>query len=492
MKFYHFFAVMFWLLLPGWAIAQSQPNLILIIADDLGPQLGCYGDPNALTPHLDQLAASGARFTDAHVTAASCSPSRGSMFTGLYPHQHGMYGLSQGGWSRMHDDVPKLPNTLKALGYRTGIIGKTHFQPFHLFTWDYVETNGQKVVHDRDVRWMNKKGIDFIEDDADGKPVFLVMSYVDPHRGGPSYGPGKNQEFPRIKMDLPENPLPPEQTHPIPFLAVDTPTVRSENSDYYAAVERLDVGVSEFLEAMDKRLDPENTLVLFIGDHGPDVTRGKISAYHSATHIPFLMRWTGVIEPGLVMDELVSTVDIFPTFVDAAGGSTDMLDERQTGLDLLTLFTGEAQPWRDHLFTEFITHVPWHYFPRYTVMDGRYHYVYNLHGDGGENPLVARNYCEAWLAATAEGFEDQTVAEAYGRVGRPPRHELFDLREDPYSIHNLADDPAYASTLRQLNAELQAWREETRDPFLSEAFQKSFARQTAQMKADYEARTRGH
>jgi len=140
-------------LLARVATGDQPPNIVFIIADDFGPQMGAFGDPNELTPNLDRLAASGALFTNAHVTAASCSPSRGSMFTGLYPHQHGMFGLSQQGWSEMYPDVPMLPNALKELGYRTAIIGKTHFQPFQRFDWDYVSHDPQKLYRDRDVRW---------------------------------------------------------------------------------------------------------------------------------------------------------------------------------------------------------------------------------------------------------------------------------------------------------------------------------------------------
>jgi len=469
------------------AHAQERPNIVLIIADDYGPQMGAYGDPNAVTPNLDRLAESGARFTRAHVTAASCSPSRGSIFTGLYPHQHGMYGLAQRSWAEMHADVPKLPNALNELGYQTAIIGKTHFQPFELFEWDYVEHNAQKVVFDRDVRWMNAQGVEWIEQNRAKGPLFLVMSYVDPHRGGVpgTYGPDRNIKFPRIEEGLPEDPLPPGRTQPIPFLAVDTPRVRMENSDYYAAVERLDIGVGEFMEALDERLDPANTLVVFIGDHGPDVTRGKISAYYTATHIPLLMRWKGKIEPSQVRHELTSTIDLFPTFLDAANARSTRIDERQTGLSLLDIFSSGEPDWRGYLFTEFLTHVPWHYYPRFAVSDGDFHYIFNLHGGERENPLEPRNYCEAWHAATAPDFPYRDVAEAYARVDMPPRHELFHLRADPYSVNNLAGEPAYADKLRELSNAIAAWREETDDPFLSDAFRKAFADKVARMHEDF-------
>jgi len=493
MKLFRPLIVGFLFLAAALAHAGDRPNIVLIIADDFGPQMGAYGDPNAVTPNLDRLAASGVRLTSAHVTAASCSPSRGSIFTGLYPHQHGMYGLSQGsGWPEMHRDVPKLPNALKAHGYRTAIIGKTHFQPFELFAWDYVETNPDKVIRQRDIRWMNRQGFDWIETNREKAPLFLVMSYVDPHRGAVPgrYGDNGGRKFPRVKKGLPPDPLPAERIEPIPFLAIDTPRVRTENADFYGAVRRLDIGVGEFVEGMDERLDPENTLVVFIGDHGPDVTRGKKAAYRHATRIPMLLRWRGVIDSGQVRHELASTIDLFPTFLAAAGADEPAPDARQTGRNLLRLFRGEKPEWRDYLFTEFLTHAPWHYYPRFAVTDGDYHYILNVPGGERDNPLKPRDYCEAWHAATAPDHANPAVARAYARVEAPPRRELFDVRADPYSIRNLADDPAYARKLRELNDAIARWRERTKDPFLSETFRRDFRERVARLKK--QAQSGGH
>lgn len=475
--------------------AQQRPNLILIIADDLGQQLGCFGDPTAKTPNLDRLAKEGVRFTNAHVTVASCSPSRGSMFTGLYPHQHGMFGLSQSNWAKMHDDVPKLPNALKDLGYRTGIIGKSHFEPFDLFQWDTAEVNNmQKIAMQRDVRWMNAQAEKFLDAQPSGEPFFLVMSYVDPHRGGGDgiYGPGKNEKFPRLRKGLPENPPTPEETKPIPFLGVDSPDIRMEDSDFYSAVSRLDTGVGEFLDMLQKRnLGGDNTLIIFVGDNGPDVTRGKMSSYATATRTPLMARWPGHDQPGLVRDEFVSTVDLFPTFLAAAGAKTPTIDPRQTGLSLLPLLEPGKVEWRNELFTEFITHVPWHYFPRYTVFDGKYHLIHNIEGGKRENPLEPRNHCFAWFEAESPKYEGTPIRTVYDRVENPPEYELFDVTADPHEFHNLAEDPANKELIARLDAQISEWRKQTQDPFLDPAFGKAFAEKVDEMKKAYESKNGG-
>ncbi|QHI70397.1 sulfatase family protein [Tichowtungia aerotolerans] len=472
----------------SFAQAKEKPNILLIIADDLGPQLGCYGDANAVSPNIDKLAEQGVRFTQAHVTAASCSPSRGSIMTGLYPHQHGMYSLSQQGWAKMHDDVPKLPNAMNALGYRTAIIGKTHYEPEHLFEWDLRDENAQKVMIDRDVRWMNAQADQWLDGSPQDKPFLLCMSYVDPHRGGGDgrYGAEYNEKFPRVRVGLPEKPLPPDDTVPVPFLAVNSPEVRMENSDYYSCIQRLDTGVGELLEMLDAKDALDNTLIVLIGDHGPDLTRGKISAYATATHIPMLVKWPGHAQAGLVRDELVSTIDLFPTFVTAAGGK--ITDERQTGRPLQPLMKSGLSTWREWLGTEFIAHVPWHYYPRYAMQNGRYQLVINLASAELENPLEGHNYCYAWHEVMKPQYEGTQLRTAYDAVERPPVVELFDKQSDPFLLNNLAVNPEYKQTVQEFEQQIQSWREATDDPFLDPAYGRAYEEHVAQQKIDWEIR----
>ena len=123
----------------GLTHAESRPNILLIVSEDNGPELGCYGDPYARTPHLDRLADEGIRFRRAYVPQAGCSQSRASFLTGLYPHQHGQIGLATWGFRMYRDDTANLPRDLKGAGYRTGIIGKLHINPASAFPFDLHE-----------------------------------------------------------------------------------------------------------------------------------------------------------------------------------------------------------------------------------------------------------------------------------------------------------------------------------------------------------------
>ena len=118
---------------------DGRPNVLLIVSEDNGPELGCYGDPYARTPNLDRLASEGIRFERAYVPQAGCSQSRASFLTGLFPHQHGQIGLATWGFRLYRKDTPNLPRSLKQAGYRTGIIGKLHINPASAFPFDMHE-----------------------------------------------------------------------------------------------------------------------------------------------------------------------------------------------------------------------------------------------------------------------------------------------------------------------------------------------------------------
>ena len=445
----------------------DRPNIILIIADDLGTQVGAYGDANAHTPNIDRIAREGTQFNAGYVTAASCSPSRGSIFTGLYPHQHGMMGLSQFGSERMLDNVPKLPNELKKLGYRTAIIGKRHYEPESLFDWDLEEEDHERMVADRDVLWMNERAMDFVDENDGKQPFFLVLSYVDPHRGdsddGDNYGEDRNIKFPRVKLGLPGTPTPASEIKPFPFLGLDSPEIREELADFYGAVDRLDIGVGDLQHQLEQRGLWDGAYVIFVGDHGPDVTRGKMAVYEAATHIPFLLKVPGK-NKSLVREELVSTIDIFPTLMDAATGN-----KRQPyqGRSLLSLARDPApQQWRRYLFSEYITHGTHQFYPRYAVRDERYKLIWNIEGRKTASPLGPPAYCNAWWEAQTDKYKHTPIRQVYYRVEHPPKFELYDLQNDPYEWSNLSSNPEFTAVKERLLTALRNWREITNDPLL--------------------------
>lgn len=452
----------------GRARAARRLNLVLITGDDLGPQLGCYGDRQARTPHLDQLAADGVRFSHGWVTQASCSPSRSSMFTGLYPHQNGQLGLSHRGYS-MRPGWPTLPQVLQAAGYRTGVVGKIHVAPEKDLPFDLKLTNAQRT---NDVAAVAGDVRKFVGE-AGAQPFFLMVNFVDPHR-----------PFHQQIKDLPATPHTAEDTTPFGFLGLDTPKVRTEVAGYYNGAERVDHGVGLVRAALREAGRADDTVILFIGDHGPPFTRGKTTCNEAALRIPYLVYWPDRQRAGTVRDELVSTVDILPTFCEAAGIATP---EDIQGRSLAPLLQGDTSGAREYLAGEYNAHGPKNWFPRRAITDGRYKLILNLLRDR-PNPVLGVDGCVAWSESQLPQYDGTAIREVYDRHRYPPREEFFDLQADPYEFVNLADSPAHQGELSRLGLALGRWREATADPLLDPD---ELLRQTAAHDRPQEAGARG-
>ncbi|AKJ64731.1 sulfatase [Kiritimatiella glycovorans] len=437
----------------GEAAAQfelrgKRPHILLITTDDQGTTLGCYGDPLGRTPNMDRLAAEGMRFTRAYVTHASCSPSRSSILTGLYPHQNGQIGLAgahpEYGVKR---NIPTLPGILKESGYYNGIIGKLHVTPQEIFPFDF-EWWKHQALKTRDVREVARRAAMFF-DEAGDRPFFLYVNYFDPHR---PYNEEANQY-----MGLPEDPYTPEEVEPFPYLHADGDRVRREVAGYYNAQRRADAGLGMLLETLREAGHEEDTLIIFLGDHGVPFVRAKTTCYEAGEEVPFLVRWPGVIRPGQVNHDFISSVDILPTILDAAGIAPPA---HRAGRSLIPLLTGSTPAdWRKTLYGEYTAHAAQHFYPRRSIRDRRYKLIRNL-DHTRPNPVPQIGPVGIKFA------EDDETRQAYETSMHPPEFELYDLSKDPHEMHNLAGNPEMKPVLERMKAELQRRREETDDPLL--------------------------
>lgn len=431
--------------------SYAPPNVLLIVSEDNGPELGAYGDPYARTPHLDQLAAEGVRFDRAYVAQAGCSPSRAAFLTGLYPHQNGQVGLATWRYRMFDDATPNMASLLKSAGYRTGMIGKLHVNPEEAFPFDFRAVEGANFKRER----LDDYAADarrFIE--VDEGPFFLSVNYPDAHR-----------PFLRQVDGLPREPLGPEQVRTPAYMGVDTPETRTQAADYYNSIERLDALVGELLRELDESGRAERTLVIYLGDHGADLLRGKRTSYEGGVRVPLIIRWPGHAEVGAVRRELVSLVDLLPTLLEAAGVEAP---DGLFGRSLIDLLEAQPEKWRRYLFTEFHVHSNHNYYPQRTVRDERFKLIRNLMPDEvnpGADFTVDRFFGgDAFRGALmAEAAE---VRAAYERMRRPPEFELYDLEADPYEFKNLAGNEAHGADLTRLQEALETWRRETDDPFL--------------------------
>lgn len=428
--------------------AAERPNILLIISEDNGPELGCYGEPSVKTPHLDRLAGQGVRFDRAYVPQAGCSQSRAAYLTGLYPHQNGQIGLATWKFRLYSERTPNLVRGLKNAGYRTGIIGKLHVNPAAAFPFDVHKIPssnfGRKKLKD-----YAKEARRFI--DGSDRPFLLSVNYPDPHR-----------PFLRQVGGRPRNPLAADDVKPLACFGpgVDSPELRQQVADYYNCMTRLDSLVGDLLEVLEKSGKADDTLIVYFGDHGADLLRGKRTSYEGGVRIPLILRW-GNRWRG-VRKELVSTLDLMPTLLTAAGLKPPA---NLPGRSLLPLLDGRSKRWRTHLFTEFHLHSAHNYFPQRTVRDNRFKLIQNLL-PGEVNPGYDFTL-NRFFPGLQKTIAASPVAAAYALMRQPPEFELYDLAADPHEFRNLAADPRHASTLNDLRARLLKWRRDTGDPLLN-------------------------
>ncbi|MBS3762427.1 MAG: sulfatase [Planctomycetes bacterium] len=430
-------------------------NILLITSEDNGLHLSCYGDRVVQTPNLDRLASEGAAFEEAYITQAVCSPSRASILTGLYPHQNGQIGLATHRFT-MHESFQTIPSMLKGAGYRTGLIGKLHVLPESAFPFDMWWRDPERIsFQHRDVKTTAEVAGRFMSESND--PFFLMVNYADAHL------PWLRQEF-----GIPDKPFEADDVQVPPGVGVDTPRLRGRAADYYNCMSRLDTGFGMLMEELERSGHLEDTLIIYLADHGPQFSRGKAAAYELAVKVPFIVRWPDVPGQGRLPERLVSSIDIMPTILEAAGLEAD---EKLPGLSLMPLVFGQETEWRSHLFCEWNTSHPYPLpsllYPQRTVRDGRYKLIRTLLTDQ-DNP-VERYYTQQALVDTGASQSEidgaaEDVRRAYASWRRPKPIELYDLQEDPHEFRDLSDSAQHAEIKQKLSGVLADWCRETGDP----------------------------
>ncbi len=431
--------------------AARKPNVLMIVSEDNSPHLSCYGDPYVETPNLDKLAAEGVRFERAFVATASCSESRSAILTGLYPHQNGQIGLATHKFS-MYRSWPSIPSLLKREGYRTGIIGKLHVNPESAFPFDFRwNVAAFCSFSHRNVRKIAEVAEGFIT--KSDQPFFLMVNYPDAHL------PWLSQQ-----NGLPETPLTASDVHALPFAGIDVPRLRECAANYYNCISRLDFGVGMLLEKLAHAGRERNTLVIYLADHGAQFPRGKLSCYEGGLRVPLIVRWPGGTKEGLVREELVATVDILPTILEAVGAE---VPAGLAGRSMLPLLGTDPVAWREYLFAEYHSHYPPIYFPQRTVRDARFKLIVNLLRDR-MNPVALAGTAgipgRAYVTSSDIAAASDEVRQAYATWRDAPAVELYDLEKDPYEFNNLADQPQYADIQKRLLTQLDSWQQRTNDP----------------------------
>ncbi|MCG6156759.1 sulfatase family protein [Rubinisphaera margarita] len=437
--------------IPASADEAQRPNIVLIIADDMAwNDCSVYGHPNIKTPHLSLLASQGMRFDNAYLTCSSCSPSRSSIITGRYPH-------STGGAHQLHNELPADQLTfvelLRESGYHTALAGKLHPRKTTETRFDLIYGTGPKESGGAG-EWVKA-----IEEAPKDKPFFLWLASFDPHRG---YQPNTIPE-PHTSSDV-----------IVPPYLPDVPEVREDLALYYDEISRLDHYVGKVMTALEKLKQADNTLIIFISDNGRPFPRCKTTIYNSGVKTPFIARWPGQIKPGSTCEQLVSTVDLAPSFCKAAGVE---VSETFQGVSILPLFKDPTVPVREYIFAEH----NWHDYDDHqrSCHSLYFNYIRTEYTDIPQMPPADAVKSVTFqkmreLHAKHELNEHQDFAFETPRPGE----ELYDVLNDPHELNNLADDPKYQGQLEKHRERLNQWVEETADEVPTERRPDEFDRET--------------
>ena len=431
-----------------FAADTKQPNVVFILADDLGyTDVGCFGSKYYETPNIDRLAAEGTRFTNGYVCGPNCQPSRAGLMSGQYGPRTGVYtvgGINRFDWEtrplRPIDNVTELPldkvtlpQTLKKAGYATGMFGKwhlgaddKHFPTARGFD-EAIESAGKhfnfnttpKTEHPADeylADFLTDHAVDFIERHKDG-PFFLYL----PHYAVHAPHEAKADLIRKFKQK------PPAGDH--------------KNAAYAAMIASVDESVGRIMETLDRLGIADNTLVIFSSDNGgvggydrAGLSRGGITdnaplkggkgmLYEGGVRVPWIFRWKGKIAAGKTNETPIINLDLYPTFAELAGAGKPK-DYTLDGVSLAPLLLGQNDKLgRSDLFWHFPGYLgfaqdEWRTTPAGSVRSGDWKLI--------------------------EFFEDG-------------RQELYNLKDDIGEEHNLA--AANPDKVKELHAKILAWRE---------------------------------
>ena len=448
-----FAPVVFWPAEPGHA--SARPNILFMTADDMHwDSVGAYHSPvGGITPHLDRLADEGFMFRHAYVQIAICTPSRQVMLSGNHSHQT---------MTRCFTPVerigPTLPDLLKENGYYLANINKEQRH----YPWD-VRIDEDESAWGRDVPFYRTALTRIVKEARElEKPFFIMANMNDPHRPFHGAGVPKRVRDPN-RVSEPSHVYAPDEVT-VPGFLPDLPEVRREMAEYYSSVRRADDSVGVMLETIEDLGARDDTIVLFMSDHGISMPFSKINCYRAGLRVPLLFRWPGRIEPQSIEEQhMVSAVDLAPTLLDMVGID---VPGHMAGRSFSPIMQGERQEDRDFIIGYYYRNLrQTNMFPTFTVQTRDRAYIYNPWSDGSKEVhnsdyTHSRTLAAMWKKAETDHGIQRRVAFHKFRV----IEEFYDYSNDPYAFENLIHDVRYQSDVRMMREKLQAWMAKTDHP----------------------------
>jgi arylsulfatase A-like enzyme len=412
---------------------NKKENVLIVHWHDLGRHLGFYGHQDISSPRLDRLAAESILFTRAHATAPLCSPSRGSLFTGRYPHSNGLVGLAHHGWE-YRTGVRTLPQILSESGWYSALFGMQHetSYPKRLGFDEFDVSNSY-------CEYVVEKVQEWLREDAPrrrGQPFLLTAGFFETHRPYPRdrYEPADSSA-----VDLPDC-LP------------DTPEVRDDLAGFYGSIATADAAVGQLLDTLAETGLDANTWVVYFTDHGAPFPREKSTLYDAGTGIAMLIRppTSRAVTPR-VYDQLFSGVDLVPTLLEMLGLEVPAYIEGVSHAHALLAPNTHADPVREQVYTMKTYHDSFD--PIRAIRTKEYLYIENY----VPRPLLDLPWD---IQESPSG-----LAVAPSVTSPRPERELYDLRVDPTETVNLLTGGGTGMEViaADLAVRLQDWRQRTGD-----------------------------
>ncbi len=411
---------------------KTPPNILWLIAEDVTTDFGCYGEPLVRTPNIDRLAGQGARYTNAFTTSPVCSPSRSAFMTGMYQTSIGAHNHRshrRDGY-KLPKDVHVITEYFRRAGYFTAnvVTAATGVKGSNKTDWNFTVENPFD-------------GTDWNQREP-GQPFFAQVNFKQAHR---------------VFIKAGENPVDPANVKLPPYYP-NHPVAREDWARYLDTIGALDRNVGAVLRRLEEEDLAENTIVFFFADHGRAMVRAKQWLYDPGIHIPLIIRWPGVIEPGAVNDELISAIDIAATSLKLAGVTPP------SNMQGRAFLSAKVRP-RDYIIAardrcdETVDRIR-------CVRSKRFKYIRNYYPErpwSQLNRYKETEYPVLRLMRRLYAAGKLSPAQALFMAPNRPAEELYDLRNDPHEIKNLAKEPEYAETMKDLRHILNSWIQDTGD-----------------------------
>ncbi|MAI26116.1 MAG: sulfatase [Spirochaeta sp.] len=466
-----------WLAFSSDSLAQSsgpdedrpiRPNILVLMAEDMSDRVGAFGDPVAVTPNLDALAAEGVRYTETFTAAGVCAPSRAAFLTGMHPISIGAQHMRssshpEGEYRAVPPpEVKAFPELLRAAGYYTFTDGKLDYQ----FSGPLSGTGPETI-------WDMELGNEYWAGRASpSQPFFGLINFEETHESGVFTQLFEGwphsaihfvmQGVRTLVLGIPSGggTVQPEDVILPPYFP-DTPTVRSDLARHYKNIELMDGRVGRILERLEADGLSDSTIVVWTTDHGDGLPRSKRDLYDSGIEVPMVIRWPELfrpagVEPGTIDARLISFVDLAPTLLELAGVEAPSYFQGRS-------FAGTDKEIRDYVFAsrDRIDEVEDR---ERAVRDHRYKYIRSWEPAlPNGHPSAFRDNMEMMreLWVLKEAGQLDAVQEIWFLPTGEER--LYDTKTDPFELRNLAGDPAHGKTLKRMRGAYAEWRDRVPD-----------------------------